>query len=144
MISNKLILNNDAAKRHRRVCDHLRVDWERVVQDFTKFKAVRCHKEADRVFLFRVLAASQTTIPPWCLWDALEAVKQIGPRIPLAYFRVVLRDNCRKAGVDLDKALRAVRVLANLPRYRTGKRRTTPIPDDALKLRTNELQEVIP
>ena len=109
-----------------------------------KFKAVPCHKEADRTFLYKVLAASQANVPPWAVWDALEAVKQIDPRVPLAYFRVVLKDNCGKAGVDLDKALRTVKVPANLPGYRTSKRRTTPISDDALKLRANELQEIIP
>ena len=67
MISNKLILNNDAAKRHRRVCDLLCFDWEKVSQDLAKFKAVPCHKPADRVFLCKVLAASQRTISPWAV-----------------------------------------------------------------------------
>jgi hypothetical protein len=90
-----------------------------------------------------VLAASQTRIPTWAVWDALEAVKQIGPRIPLAYFRTVLKDNCRKVGVDLYKAIRGVKVPANLPWYRTGERRTSPIPDDAMRLRADELQDAI-
>jgi hypothetical protein len=144
-IFNKMVTNTDAAKtRHRRVCDHARFDWEKVGQDFAKFKPIRCHKQADRVFLLKVLALSQANIPTWAVWDALEAVKQIGPHTPLAYFRVVLRDDCGKAGVDLAKALRTVKVPANLPRYRTSKRRTTPISDDALKLRASELQEAIP
>jgi len=90
-----------------------------------------------------VLAASQSTVPTWAVWDALEAVKQIGPPTPLAYFRTVLKDNCAKVGVDLYKAIRGVKVPANLPWYRPGQRRTTPIPDDALKLHAGELQELI-
>ena len=124
-------------------CDHLNFNWEKVSQELVKFKAVPCHKPADRVFLCKVLAASQRTISAWAVWDALEAVKQIGPHKPLAYFRVVLADNCRKAGVDLYRALRPIRVPANLPRCRVSNRRTTPTPDDALKLSTSELQEII-
>jgi hypothetical protein len=90
----------------------LETDWERVLQDGKKFKAVPCLKPADRVFLYKAIAASQSAIPPFALWDALEAVKQIGPHTPIAYFRTVLADNCRKADVDLEAALRIV----HLPR----------------------------
>jgi len=89
-------------------------DWEKTRRDFSKFKAVPCPKEADRVFLLKVIALTQTTIPPFALWDALEAVKQIRPQVPIAYFRTVLRDNCRKADVNLDAALRTVRFPKNL------------------------------
>ena len=145
-ITNSMVTHIDAAKtRHRRGCDLVFFDWGKAIYQANKFKGViRCHKEADRIFILRVLAASQSTIPPWAVWDALEAVKAIHPRIPLAYFRTVLRDNCRKSGVDLDKALRGVRVPADLPRHRTTKRRTTPLPDESLRLRTDELLQVIP
>ncbi len=59
-------------------------NWGRVIQDCTKFKAIPCRKEADQQFILKVLAVTQATIPPWAVWDALEAVKQIGPRIPIA------------------------------------------------------------
>ena len=130
--------------RPPRRCDHLHFDWEKAKQDATKFSAVPCHKEADRIFLLKVLALMQTTIPPWCVWDALEAVNQIGPRTPLAYFRTVLKDNCLKAGVDFDRTLKRVHVPANVPRYRPSRRRSTPLPDDALRLRADELQKAIP
>ena len=143
-ISKKMVTNIDAAKmRHRRGCDHVRVDWEKVVQNATKFKAIPCHKPADRIFLLKVVALSQTTIPPWAVWDALEAVKQIGPRIPIAYFRTVVRDNCSKAGGDLDKTLRTVKVPANLPRRRASKHQTIPIYSAAERFSASELQEVI-
>ena len=88
-------------------------DWGRVSQEAKKFSAVPCFKKPDRQFIYKAIALTQTTIPPFALWDALEAVKQIGPAVPIAYFRTVLRDNCRKAGVDLHKALRTVRVPTN-------------------------------
>jgi hypothetical protein len=107
-----MVYNIDAARlRHRRGVT-LDADWDRVLQDARKFKAVPCRTEPDRVFLYKAIAASQWSIPPHALWDALEAVRQIGPRIPIAYFRTVLRDNCRKADVDLEAALRSV----HLPR----------------------------
>jgi hypothetical protein len=106
-----MVSNIDATGRHRRGVT-IDFDLERFTQDARKFKAVPCLKEADRVFLFKAIALSQSVIPPFALWDALEAVKQIGPRIPIAYFRTVLRDNCRKAGVDLGAALKTV----HLPR----------------------------
>ena len=125
-------------------CDHSNFDWEKVGQELVKFSAIPCRKPADRVFLCKVLAVSQTAISPWTVWDALEAVRQIGPRIPIAYFRTVLKDNCQRAGVDLDKALRSVRLPHELPRYQRAKRRTTPIPEDALRLRMDELQRALP
>ena len=140
VISKKMVTNIDAAKmRHRRGCDHSDFDWERVMQDAGKFKAVPCRKPADRIFLLKVLALSQTTIPPWAAWDALEAVKQIRPRIPIAYFRTVVKDNCSKAGVNLDKVLKTVKVPANLPRRRASKRRTVSMSSDAARFSTTEL-----
>ena len=62
------------------------------------------------MFLYKALALSQRSAFLRWIWDAREAVKQIHPRIPIAYFRTVLKDNCRKAGVDLDAALRTVRL----------------------------------
>ena len=145
-ITKKMVTNTDAAKaRHRRGCDHSDFDWEKVIQETRKFRAVfRCQKDADRAFVYRVLAGSQTRIPPWAVWDALEAVRQIGPRVPLAYFRVVLRDNCHKCGVDLDKAIRGVRVPATLSRQCKARRRSTPLPDECMRLGANELREAIP
>ena len=89
------------------------MDWARVTREAAKFKVIPCRREADRQFLYKAIALTQATIPPFALWDALEAVKQIGPAVPIAYFRTVLRDNCRKSGVNLDAAVRTVR----LPEY---------------------------
>ncbi len=151
MISNKLILKNlvtnvrAAKRRHRRGCDHFHFDWEKVIQEARKFRAVfKCHKDADRIFVYRVLAASQWNLPPWCVWSALEAVRQIQPRSPIRYFHVVLRDECQKAGVDLYRAIRGVQVPTTLPTLQPAKPRTTPVSDDAMKLRADELQEEIP
>jgi len=147
-ITKNLVTNIDAARRrHRRVCDHAHChfDWGHVALDSIKVaKVIRCRKPADRIFLQQVLAASQRTIPRWAVWDALEAVKQIGPDKPVAYFRTVLKDDCRKAGVDLYEAIRGIKVPANLPWYRPGQRRTTPLPDEALRLCADELKKVIP
>ena len=117
MIFNVFVLNknmvtnaHDGRSRRRRACDHFHFDWERVRQDAVKFRTIPCHKTADHVFLYKAIALTQSTIAPFALWDALEAVKQIGPRVPIAYFRTVLSDNCRKAGVDLVAALRTVKV----------------------------------
>jgi hypothetical protein len=119
-------------------------DWEKAVLDCRKFTGIiRCHKPADRIFLLKAVALTQRTIPPWCVWDALEAVRQIEPVTPIAYFRTVLRANCDKTGVDLGKALRTVRVPASLPRYRTYKRPTSPLADEAMRLRAQDLQEAI-
>jgi hypothetical protein len=98
---------------HRRVCDLGFFDWEKTTQDFAKFTAIPCPREQDRQFLFKVLAASQRTIPAAAVWDALAAVKAIRPRVPMAYFRTVLADNCRKAGVNLAAVLKSVRVPSN-------------------------------
>ena len=84
-------------------------------EDLTKFKAIPCRKPADHAYLLKVLAMSQATIPPWAVWDALEAVKQIGPKVPIAYFRVVLADNCAKVQININKAIRAVRLPKTLP-----------------------------
>jgi hypothetical protein len=100
-------------RRQRRAVTLCVFDWGRVSQDAAKFKAIPCLKRPDRQFLYKVIALTQASIPPFAVWDALEAVKQIGPTCPIAYFRTVLRDNCRKAGVDLDAALRTVRVPKN-------------------------------
>jgi hypothetical protein len=139
-ISKKMITNAIAAKRrHRRVCDHVCFDWHKVIQEAQKFRAVfRPQKDADRIFVFRVLAASQWNLPAWAVWDALEAVKQLDPRIPIAYFRTVLRDNCHKSGVDLDQAIRHIRVPDNLPKPLTS-HRTKPTKDDDMRLRQEEL-----
>lgn len=140
-ITNKMVTNIDAAKRrHRRVCDHVVFSWEKVLLEARKFRAVfHCRKDADRIFVYRVLAASQWNLPTWAVWDALEAVKQIGPDIPLAYFRTVLRDNCRKSGVDLDRAIRRVRVPDKLPTLRPTVQRTKPRTDDDMRLRRQEV-----
>ncbi len=78
--------------------------------EFAKFGAIPCHNNADLRFLLSTIALTQTTLPPFTVWDALEAVERISPRVPVAYYRVVLRDNCRKAGVDLNEALGKLRV----------------------------------
>jgi hypothetical protein len=111
ILNENMVANSaDGRSRRRRALDHFHFDWEKATQDATKFKAVPCPTEADRLFLLKVIALSQSAIPPFALWDALEAVKHIGPRTPIAYFRTVLADNCRKAGVDLKGALRLVKV----------------------------------
>ena len=99
------------------------LDWEKARQDFAKFQGI-CRKPADRAYLFKVLALTQATIPPWAAWDALEAVRQIRPAVPIAYFRTVLADNCRKADVDLQAALRRVRV----PKGSAKLRKLFPVP----------------
>ena len=78
--------------------------------EFAKFGAIPCHNNADLRFLLSTIALTQTTLPPFTVWDALEAVERISPRVPVAYYRVVLRDNCRKAGVNLNEALGKLRV----------------------------------
>jgi len=71
---------------------------------------IPCAKRQDRMFLYKALALSQRSgLFHSVVWDAREAVIQIRPRIPIAYFRTVLADNCRKAGLDLQAALRTVR-----------------------------------
>jgi hypothetical protein len=123
-----------------RVCDHFHFDWNKVIQEARKFRAVfRPQKDADRIFVFRVLAASQWNLPAWAVWDALEAVKQIGPRIPVAYFRTVLRENCRKSGVDLDRVIRHVHVPDNLPKPSPMAPRTKPTKDEDMRLSQEEL-----
>ena len=119
-ITKNLVTNVRAAKRrHKRGCDHFHFDWEKVIQEARKFRAVfKCHKDADRIFVYRVLAASQWNLPTWAVWDALEAVKHLHPHIPIAYFRTVLRDNCAKSGVDLDRVIRGVRVPADIGKFR--------------------------
>ena len=108
-----LVYNNRARCAARLRVTRFSFDWQRVREDAKKFKAIPCPKERDRVFIYKAIALTQTTIPEFAVWDALEAVKQIGPTCPIAYFRAVLRDNCRKADVDLDAALRSVRVPKN-------------------------------
>jgi hypothetical protein len=140
-ISKKMIYNAVAAKRrHRRGCDLVHFDWEKVIQEARKFRTVfRPQKDADRIFVFRVLAASQWNLPPWCVWDALEAVKQLDPRIPIAYFRTVLRDNCHKSGVDLDRAIRHIHVPDNLPTPAPTALRSKPTKDEDMRLSQEEL-----
>jgi hypothetical protein len=146
LISKNLVTNVRAAKRrHRRRFDHAPISWEQVVLEARKFRAVfKCHEEADRIFVYRVLAASQWNLPPRCVWSALEAVHQIQPRSPIRYFHVVLRDECEKAGVDLYRAIRGVQVPTTLPTLQPAKPRTTPVSDDAMRLRGDELQKEIP
>jgi hypothetical protein len=120
-ICKKMIYNVRAVKRHRRGGDYFHFNWEHVIADARKFRTVfRCRKDSDRQFVYRVLAASQHSLPPWAVWDALEAVKVIRPHVPMAYFRTVLQDNCQKAGIDLDKAIRGLRVPADIVKYRNG------------------------
>jgi hypothetical protein len=127
------------------VCDRFHFSWERVVLEARKFRAVfRCQQNADRLFVYRVLAASQWNLPPRCVWSALEAVRQLRPTSPIRYFHVVLRDECQKAGVDLYQAIRGVRVPTTLPTLQPVKPRTTPLSDDTMRLCTSELQEAIP
>ncbi len=62
------------------------------------------------MFVYRALALSQRSgLHHSVVWDAREAVIQIHPRIPIAYFRTVLADNFRKANLDLKAALQTVR-----------------------------------
>jgi hypothetical protein len=82
--------------------------------EYAKFHAILTRYPKDREFLLKVISLSHNEIPPWALWDALEAVKRIGPHCPIAYFRTVLKDNCRKANVDLNAELPRVRVPENL------------------------------
>ena len=89
-------------------------DWQRVREDAKKFKAIPCPKEPDRVFIYKAIALTQTTLPQFAVWDASKPSSRSAPPVPIAYFRTVLRDNCRKAGVDLDAALRTVRLPADL------------------------------
>jgi hypothetical protein len=86
-------------------------DWERVSMEALKFaNPIPCAKRQDRMFLYKALALSQRSARYHSVvWDAREAVIQIHPRTPIAYFRTVLKDNFRKAGLDLQAALRTVR-----------------------------------
>jgi hypothetical protein len=127
ILNESMVANSsDGRSRRCRARDHFHFDWEQVSQDAAKFKAIPCPKEADRVFLYKAIAASQDGIPPFALWDALEAVKRIGPQTPIAYFRTVLRDNCRKADVDLEAALRAVHLPRPAPWEQADAKSQTP------------------
>ena len=109
-ISKRTVIHRNAGNRRLRCGVTFDFNWEKVIQDVAKFHAVPYHKEPDRQHIYKVLVLTQTTIPPFAVWDALEAVRQIGPNIPIAYFRTVLTDNCRKAGVNLAAALKTVRL----------------------------------
>ncbi len=90
-----------------------KLDWSQVNRELPKLAAlVPPRTDADHRHLARVIVLAQTgAIPESALQDAVGAVKAKRSELgnTAGYFRSVLRDNCSKAGVDLERELKHLR-----------------------------------
>ena len=126
-ITNKMVTNNDAAKKRRhRGVDHFHFDWEKVIQEARKFRAVfKCHQDADRIFVYRVLAASQWNLPPRCVWSALEAVHRFGRKVQFGTSTWCCGTNARRRVSTSIEHFGASGFLPIFGRYAQGNARTS-------------------